>query len=810
MRVLPYSLVCYAAVFVLFISVRPAQGQLRITSPDTTICPNTSANLRAHVDGRAPARMTLTDDLFTGVVPIGFSFNFFGNDYSQCIISSNGYISFNTNEAAAYSPWEIKGPIPGNTNSDYPANRVTNSIMGFYADIRPRQNDGTLDYSTIGTAPNRQFVISFCDVPMYSCTTLVTSFQIILHETTNEIDVHIANAPNCPDWNDGYAIEGIQNANGTVAYTVPGRNFPNQWTAYQSSHKWTPTGGSNYTVTTIPYEPVPNADAIITWYANGTTRVDTGSSISVTPDINTFYVAQVTNCQDTISDTVRVVMGGGPTIDSVGFKDPSTCGGGDGSISLSGLEEHAYYSLHYRKNGVQQNPVSVVSTATGDLVMSNLYAGVYDSIILYRGACFSNVAGPVTLKDPPVIADWSYDLHLGCESDTLFITNNSVQNTFNVWDFGNGTNDTAEAPVHIIPVQGVYQVKLVVSNGVCSDSNTQEINTLHPLIADFTVDDDSVCAQQTISFTNTSTANYPSYVWDFGDGNTSTEASPMHVFEQPGAYRAMLIVTDQIPCSDTAFMNIVVDSIPYISFAITDSVLCEGREVVFDGNYLQNGNTGITWDFGDGITTSNIQRASHAYDSAGVHTVTLSATYRNCEDVSFTRDITTQAFPSIGLGPDTAMCPDGEPIIVGNASDLYGPSVKWKWNTGDTTAVIVVRHPGTYSAQIEAGGCVTTDSIQVLKDCYLDMPNSFTPNNDGLNDYFLPRQLLSKGVSLFKMSIYSRWGQLIFETTSTDGRGWDGRFNSELQPEGVYIYRVEVTVSNGRKEQRQGNVTLIR
>jgi gliding motility-associated-like protein len=98
----------------------------------------------------------------------------------------------------------------------------------------------------------------------------------------------------------------------------------------------------------------------------------------------------------------------------------------------------------------------------------------------------------------------------------------------------------------------------------------------------------------------------------------------------------------------------------------------------------------------------------------------------------------------------------------------------------------------------------------VKKDCYIEMPNTFTPNGDDLNDYFFPKSLLSRGVTAFKMSIFNRWGQLIFETTNPEGRGWDGRWNGVMQPNGVYIYLLDATLKNGKTEHYQGNVTLLR
>jgi gliding motility-associated-like protein len=108
------------------------------------------------------------------------------------------------------------------------------------------------------------------------------------------------------------------------------------------------------------------------------------------------------------------------------------------------------------------------------------------------------------------------------------------------------------------------------------------------------------------------------------------------------------------------------------------------------------------------------------------------------------------------------------------------------------------------------GECTTTDSITVKRDCYLNVPNSFSPNSDGLNDYFLPRELLSSGVVTFRMSIYNRWGEQIFTTTAIDGRGWDGKYNGQDQGQGVYVYVIDVSFINNVKKNFKGNVTLMR
>ena len=96
------------------------------------------------------------------------------------------------------------------------------------------------------------------------------------------------------------------------------------------------------------------------------------------------------------------------------------------------------------------------------------------------------------------------------------------------------------------------------------------------------------------------------------------------------------------------------------------------------------------------------------------------------------------------------------------------------------------------------------------RDCYLNIPNSFSPNADGRNDYFIPRQLLSAGLKEFSMKIFNRWGELIFETDKLDGRGWDGKYGGDAQPVGVYVYLIEAQWNNNYRNSFKGNITLLR
>lgn len=177
------------------------------------------------------------DDQFSPMIPIGFPFCFFGNYYSHVVIGSNGVLSFNTTNAGAQCPWAIWAPLPDSTPVP-----IRNSILFPWHDNYPPMG-GTIKYQLMGTAPFRKFVVQFQNMPMFQCPTTFFSGEVILFETINAIETHLLNKQLCPGWNNGRAIHGLVNANGTSAVIIGGRNCPVQWTAANEGVRFTPVCG---------------------------------------------------------------------------------------------------------------------------------------------------------------------------------------------------------------------------------------------------------------------------------------------------------------------------------------------------------------------------------------------------------------------------------------------------------------------------------------------------------------------------------------------------------------------------------------
>lgn len=173
------------------------------------------------------------DDIHSNVIPLPFSFCFFDSTFDSIVISTNGYITFETGYANQFSIWSIPGPAPLMNMPDY-------MIMAPYQDIDPSVG-GVITTKTAGVAPYRRFIISFFQASMFSCTQLLFSEQIILYETSGLIETHIADKPLCATWNSGVAIHGLQKDTST-AVIVPGRNFPTQWVATNEGWRFAPDG----------------------------------------------------------------------------------------------------------------------------------------------------------------------------------------------------------------------------------------------------------------------------------------------------------------------------------------------------------------------------------------------------------------------------------------------------------------------------------------------------------------------------------------------------------------------------------------
>jgi hypothetical protein len=210
-------------------------------------------------------------------VSIPFNFNFFGTTYTACAVSSNGFLSLGGGTPYTYNGY-------GNT---FPSTFAGRPCIGsVYADL-DWQYSGVISYYTVGSAPNRKFVVDFSGGKYYSNNGSV-SFQIILYETNNWIESHITNASGA-----NISSEVIQNAAGTIAYPVPGRNAayfsvntPDayRWTPGPVTYSWTPPTFLNQTNIANPVASGVNTSINYTVSITSPAGCQTSSNVALVAD----------------------------------------------------------------------------------------------------------------------------------------------------------------------------------------------------------------------------------------------------------------------------------------------------------------------------------------------------------------------------------------------------------------------------------------------------------------------------------------------------------------------------------------------
>lgn len=394
-----------------------------------------------------------------------------------------------------------------------------------------------------------------------------------------------------------------------------------------------------------------------------------------------------------------------------------------------------------------------------------------------------------------------------CTLDTLLLKASNTSGSDYIW------NDDQVGMQRSVNASGVYWVRYK-NDALCEDY-VDSFKVTYPgkSYAVSFMADTVVCENDIVLFENTSDSPFTHFSWTFGYSDSSLLESPQHTFAQAGSYSVRLIGQIDSLCADTAYKTVIVDA-PLASFFTFDpDGVCVGQPVVFSQALESATIDRLQWEFGDGIARfSKTIRVQHAYDRAGSMPVSLNAQLRACPDDTYTDTVRVYPLPEVDLGGDTSLCPQGQPLYLENLQAAPFTPYRRLWSTGDTTERIKVLHPGTYtlSLSLESTGCTSSESITIRQDCYIDIPNVFTPNGDGHNDHFFPRKRLSEGLTRFHMQVFNRSGQIVFETNRPDGRGWDGRFNNKAQPMGVYVYRIDAHFHNGRQEKYEGNVTLLR
>ena len=315
-----------------------------------------------------------------------------------------------------------------------------------------------------------------------------------------------------------------------------------------------------------------------------------------------------------------------------------------------------------------------------------LAAGVYQVQlkVLNTNFCTDSILKEVIVHALPIV---NFSPDSSCfASEISFIDETTYNGTpgFWLWDFGDGSQSTDQNPLYTYATEGTYQISLTVTELVegtsgCTNNYTKA-HYVNPLpIVDYTYD--TVCLGSITQFTNLSSSplGIESYNWNFGDGNTSTAASPTHTFTSSGSFEVKLIITDFLGCTDSIEKTVNVYEIPVVAFEAP--AVCFGDSTEFTDLTVPAAES-WNWNFGDG-TTSDIQNPKHLYANAGSYTVLLEVeSIEGCSN-SAVQEVEILPLPIVDFSWNFAACA-GDTVFFEDLSQGINTTIEnWSWNFGD-------------------------------------------------------------------------------------------------------------------------------
>lgn len=404
-----------------------------------------------------------------------------------------------------------------------------------------------------------------------------------------------------------------------------------------------------------------------------------------------------------------------------------------------------------------------------------------------------------------VQANFTAQLNM-CDSIAT-LNNSSTGGSSYLWDYGDGTTSTLFNPAnHIYTTSGTYTILLVVtgSNG-CKDSITKSVTVVKNAQASFNIT--SFGCSKNISLLNTSSSAI-SNAWQFGDGNGSAISNPQHTYNLNGLYTISLIINAGTTCSATATKTIDIGGGPVAAFDFITSPCNNTVEFINTSSDLISN----FWSFGD-LSSSTFTSPAHNYLLPGTYQVLLIAGANTpCAD-TVKKFITVN--PSYVIADFDFINPQLTNTANFNNTSINSDS--WSWDFGDGTFSddFNPSHDfdliGKYYVCLVAKnkiGCADTlcKLVDVYEDWTFYVPNTFSPNEDGVNEIFYA---YGTNISNFKIEIFDRWGELIFSSNSLLN-GWDGTYKGVPVTDDIYAWKAGFNDYKGKSHSFTGHIQVLK
>ncbi len=718
--------------------------------------------------GGTPVSVNI-DDRWSPAIQLPFDFCFFGETYTEMVIGSNAVISFDlvNNTPDGYCSWSFDESIPD-------PNLFFTTIFGPYMDVDPSVGgSGQINWTVFGEAPCRTMVVNFPGIPYYSssCNQYKLTSQVVIYETTNVVEVYVEDRTDaCPSWNDGNAVLGIQNQDGTQGYTPPGRNTGN-WSATNEAWRFTPNGTSN---------------VVFSWLDSDGNVLSNDPTFTVCPtDQVSVYTAQAvyTNCNgDVITETddVTVTLVGSFSLDLGGDQDlcdaqsyditAEIIGGNPADATFLWNTGETTQTITVTTSGTYTVEVTIGSCTVTQSVTINFYETPQIELGDDIATCFFE---PVILDATPINNNPDYIYEWSLDGTVL----------------PGETNPTLNATEY-----GVYSVVVSIGNCAATDQITLMPEDLQVSLGD----DFSSCFEEEVTLVAEALDFDPTlatFEWT-QDGTLIPGATQATlVISAPGTYTVTAYVNE---CSATDSITV---SLGNVEIELGDDFqTCFDQPVILDAspaNY-NPADASYQWSI-DGNILPDETGPTLEITEIGTYSVTVSVGSCTATDqvtVTFRDDL------EVNLGEDFQLCPQ-EPRTLTATTSEEGATFQWFLNgspiageTGQTLDIMIEQGAmgtQTYSVVMTIGGCTGTDAVDVrlydVGNCVISQ--GLSPNGDGFNDT-LDLTFLNDRTGINKLQIFNRLGTLVFEQNSYINQ-WHGQTNDgDELPTGTYFYVIDL------------------
>lgn len=419
----------------------------------------------------------------------------------------------------------------------------------------------------------------------------------------------------------------------------------------------------------------------------------------------TLTVTSVTGCTHTTTQTITV-----SSIPVADFTAPDVCENNPTPFTdaSSGGVTQWSWSFGDGNSSTLQNPLHTYTAA-----------GTYQVTLTVATAanCSHTVIKPVVVATSPVANFSTQNVCVGGQS--VFTDASTTASGTIVqwnWNFGDGNSSAQQSPVHTYASAGTYDVTLTVtSSGGCPNTNTKQV-VIYPLpVAAFSAS--AVCRNEVTPFADASSISNGSIVqwlWNFGDGNTSTQPNPSHTYANDGSYQVSLLVTSDHGCSRSITQSVEIHPLPIANFDVND--VCLGTPVTFTDRSGTGGSSQLTqwqWSFGEGGAISSDQHPIYTYSNSGSYVVSLTVTNSHNCTATTSRAVSVHENPTVVVDATPACYGENNGSASATASGGVGP-YSYRWDNNSQTASNLNLSTGNYSLTVTDGnGCTVAGTIFV-------------------------------------------------------------------------------------------------